>query len=71
MTYEHEYMSLEEIAVDTAKRLAAISKKPTFALEAPAIILEAMKEAESYGKRRCAHQLAKEFMEAGDTNPDR
>jgi hypothetical protein len=30
-----------------------------------------MKEAESYGKRRCAHQLAKEFMEAGDTNPDR
>lgn len=66
MSFEHEYMSLEEIAVQTAKRLEAISKTTVFATEAPGIILEAMKEAEQYGKRRCAHQLAKEFLESAD-----
>lgn len=71
MSFEHLFMSLEEIAVNTAKRLEAVSKTDAFAVKAPGIILEAMHEAEAHGKRRCAHQLAKEFMEAGDSNPDR
>lgn len=69
-----EKINLDELAVETAKKLGAVDcSQNEFAahIAAPGIILEALIKAFHNGQRRCAHNLAKEFSDSGDSNPDR
>jgi hypothetical protein len=67
-------MSLTEIAEAVAVKVLALDGKAhPFAdnLAIQKVILEALKEAEQFGKRNCVHAEAKRWLNGGDLNPAR